>query len=164
MTSYTVAFLSPDPVTMYLSSTDISQLSTEEDSLDWRQKERENLKNISDVPLVRGQSDCIWYKEINKKSGMIWCPNLEYAGSIRCSPCVQQVILACAHEPFTCEEEHTLLKTNSNVGSFLLVHQTTRYLLFISIYLHGQCLKMLQHLLVLISWGMILTTNLKKSE
>lgn len=34
-TSYTVAFLSPDPVTMYLSSGETSQLSTDEDSLDW---------------------------------------------------------------------------------------------------------------------------------
>lgn len=33
-TSYTVAFLSPDPVTMYLSSGETSQLSTDEDSLD----------------------------------------------------------------------------------------------------------------------------------
>lgn len=43
MTSYTVAFLSPDPVTMYLSSTDISQLSTEDDSLDWRQKKKKKI-------------------------------------------------------------------------------------------------------------------------
>ena len=35
MISYTVAFLSPDPVTMYLSSLLMSQLSTEEVSLDW---------------------------------------------------------------------------------------------------------------------------------
>lgn len=34
-TSYTVAFLSPEPVTMYLSSGETSQLSTDEDSLDW---------------------------------------------------------------------------------------------------------------------------------
>lgn len=33
-TSYTVAFLSPEPVTMYLSSGETSQLSTDEDSLD----------------------------------------------------------------------------------------------------------------------------------
>ena len=30
-----MAFLSPEPVTMYLSSTEMSQLSTDEDSLDW---------------------------------------------------------------------------------------------------------------------------------
>ena len=36
MTSYNVAFLSPDPVTMYLSSTDISQLNTDDDSFDWK--------------------------------------------------------------------------------------------------------------------------------
>ena len=34
ITSYTVAFLSPDPVTIYLSSVEISQLSTDEDSFD----------------------------------------------------------------------------------------------------------------------------------
>lgn len=33
-TSYTVAFLSPEPVAMNLSSEDISQLSTEDDSFD----------------------------------------------------------------------------------------------------------------------------------
>lgn len=33
-TSYTVAFLSPEPVTMYLSSGETSQLSTDDDSLD----------------------------------------------------------------------------------------------------------------------------------
>ena len=32
--SYTVAFLSPDPVTIYLSSDDMSTLSTEDDSFD----------------------------------------------------------------------------------------------------------------------------------
>lgn len=40
MTSYNVAFLSPEPVTMYLSSVDISQLKTEEDSLDCNRKQR----------------------------------------------------------------------------------------------------------------------------
>lgn len=34
-TSYTVAFLSPEPVTMYLLFLEMSQLNTEEDSLDW---------------------------------------------------------------------------------------------------------------------------------
>lgn len=34
MTSYTVAFLSPEPVTMNWSSVETSQLRTEEDSLD----------------------------------------------------------------------------------------------------------------------------------
>lgn len=37
-TSYTVAFLSPEPVTMYLSSGETSQLSTDEDSLDWEEE------------------------------------------------------------------------------------------------------------------------------
>lgn len=32
-----MAFLSPEPVTMYLSSTEMSQLSTDEDSLDWEE-------------------------------------------------------------------------------------------------------------------------------
>lgn len=44
MTSYTVAFLSPDPVTIYLSSAEMSQLSTDEDSLD--------CKNISFSKLI----------------------------------------------------------------------------------------------------------------
>lgn len=35
MTSYTVAFLSPEPVTMNLSSAEMSQQRTEDDSLDW---------------------------------------------------------------------------------------------------------------------------------
>lgn len=35
-TSQTVAFLSPEPVTMYLSSVDISQLKTDDDSFDWK--------------------------------------------------------------------------------------------------------------------------------
>lgn len=72
---------------------------------------------------------------------MIWRPNLEYAGSIRCSPCIQQVILPRAHKPFTCEEEHTLLKITSNVNvqSFLLVHQITQFQLFNSSYLHIKC-------------------------
>lgn len=39
MTSYSVAFLSPDPVTMYLSSVEMSQLSTEDDSLDCNKKQ-----------------------------------------------------------------------------------------------------------------------------
>jgi len=34
MTSYTVAFLSPEPVTMYLSSEEMSQLNTEDVSLE----------------------------------------------------------------------------------------------------------------------------------
>ena len=34
--SYTVAFLSPEPVTMYLSSVEMSQESTEEVSFDWK--------------------------------------------------------------------------------------------------------------------------------
>lgn len=38
MTSYTVAFLSPEPVTMNWSSGEMSQLRTDEDSFDWRQK------------------------------------------------------------------------------------------------------------------------------
>lgn len=36
ITSYSVAFLSPDPVTIYLSSTEMSQLRTDEDSFDWK--------------------------------------------------------------------------------------------------------------------------------
>ena len=36
MISYTVAFLSPDPVTMYLSSVEMSQLRTLDVSLDWK--------------------------------------------------------------------------------------------------------------------------------
>lgn len=39
MTSYNVAFLSPDPVTMYLSSVEMSQLKTEDDSLDCNKKQ-----------------------------------------------------------------------------------------------------------------------------
>lgn len=39
MTSYSVAFLSPDPVTMYLSSVEMSQLKTEDDSLDCNKKQ-----------------------------------------------------------------------------------------------------------------------------
>ena len=35
-----MAFLSPDPVTMYLSSAEISQLSTDDDSLDWKKQKR----------------------------------------------------------------------------------------------------------------------------
>lgn len=38
MTSYNVAFLSPEPVTMYLSSVEMSQLRTDDDSLDWKKK------------------------------------------------------------------------------------------------------------------------------
>ena len=38
MTSYRVAFLSPLPVTMYLSSTEMSQLNTDDDSFDWKRK------------------------------------------------------------------------------------------------------------------------------
>lgn len=39
-TSYTVAFLSPEPVTMYLLFLEMSQLNTEEDSLDWDKERR----------------------------------------------------------------------------------------------------------------------------
>jgi len=35
MTSYSVAFLSPDPVTMYLSSFEMSLHSTDDDSFDY---------------------------------------------------------------------------------------------------------------------------------
>lgn len=35
MISYTVAFLSPDPVTIYLSSVEMSTDKTEEVSFDW---------------------------------------------------------------------------------------------------------------------------------
>lgn len=38
ITSYKVAFLSPDPVTMYLSSLEMSQHRTDEDSLDYNAK------------------------------------------------------------------------------------------------------------------------------
>ena len=37
-TSYTVAFLSPEPVTMNLSLMEMSKLSTEDDSLDWKER------------------------------------------------------------------------------------------------------------------------------
>ena len=40
MTSYSVAFLSPEPVTIYLSSTDISQLNTDDDSFDWNERKK----------------------------------------------------------------------------------------------------------------------------
>lgn len=39
-TSYTVAFLSPEPVTMYLLFLEMSQLNTEDDSLDWDKERR----------------------------------------------------------------------------------------------------------------------------
>lgn len=42
-----MAFLSPEPVTMYLSSDEISQLRTEDDSLDCKKKE----KNYKDLKL-----------------------------------------------------------------------------------------------------------------
>lgn len=40
-------------------------------------------------------------------NSVICCSNLEYAGSIGCSPSIQQVILSCAHKPFTWVEKHT---------------------------------------------------------
>ena len=57
ITSYTVAFLSPDPVTMYLSSEEMSQLRTEEDSFDWRrgesQKRREREGSVPGIWRLR---------------------------------------------------------------------------------------------------------------
>lgn len=41
ITSYKVAFLSPEPVTMYLSSVEMSQLSTEDDSLLFKSKAKD---------------------------------------------------------------------------------------------------------------------------
>ena len=38
ITSYNVAFLSPEPVTIYLSSVEMSQLKTEDDSFDCKKK------------------------------------------------------------------------------------------------------------------------------
>lgn len=35
-----MAFLSPEPVTIYLSSAEMSQLKTDEDSLDWKRREK----------------------------------------------------------------------------------------------------------------------------
>lgn len=29
---------------------------------------------------------------------------LEYAGTIRSPPCIQQIVLPCAHKPFTCKQ------------------------------------------------------------
>ncbi|TNN59633.1 hypothetical protein EYF80_030119 [Liparis tanakae] len=60
-TSYTVAFLSPEPVTMYLSSGETSQLSTDDDSLDWerareREREREGGREM-DGDRWRGNKD-----------------------------------------------------------------------------------------------------------
>lgn len=45
ITSYSVAFLSPEPVTIYLSSAAMSQLKTDEDSFDCN----ENLKSVYDI-------------------------------------------------------------------------------------------------------------------
>ena len=44
MTSYTVAFLSPDPVTMNLSSADMSQLKTDDDSFDCKKKNKNEIE------------------------------------------------------------------------------------------------------------------------
>lgn len=41
ITSYSVAFLSPDPVTMYLSSVEMSLHNTDDDSFDWKQNASE---------------------------------------------------------------------------------------------------------------------------
>lgn len=41
-----MAFLSPEPVTIYLSSAEMSQLKTDEDSLDWRRRERTEIHSL----------------------------------------------------------------------------------------------------------------------
>lgn len=41
---------------------------------------------------------------------------LEYAGSVRCPPCIQEVIFACAHEPFTYRTKHTQTSTDKVSG------------------------------------------------
>lgn len=35
---------------------------------------------------------------------------LEYAGTIRSPPCIQQVVLSCAHKPFTCKHRTDILR------------------------------------------------------
>ena len=50
MTSYTVAFLSPDPVTMNLSSADMSQLKTDDDSFDCKKKIKNKTKCYFNTP------------------------------------------------------------------------------------------------------------------
>lgn len=67
-----MAFLSPDPVTMYLSSTDMSQLNTEEDSLDWekKQEKRESHYYQTQKFLITSEIKSIcryvkWYLHIN---------------------------------------------------------------------------------------------------
>jgi len=53
ITSYRVAFLSPDPVTMYLSSAEMSQHSTDDDSLDCTHTHAYQLSSITDITRRR---------------------------------------------------------------------------------------------------------------
>lgn len=55
MTSYTVAFLSPEPVTMNWSSGEMSQLSTEDDSFDWRNKHLKKDSSYTHKPYSQRQ-------------------------------------------------------------------------------------------------------------
>jgi hypothetical protein len=84
MTSYSVAFLSPDPVTMYLSSVEMSQHSTEDDSFDCKRRKTGLHANC------------------NKEMAESY---LKDAGTIRRPPGIEKVVLSSANKPLAAVSE-----------------------------------------------------------
>lgn len=135
---------------MNWSSGEMSQLSTEDDSFDLRNKKKgvqlhpltmlhplteilyctyitlskpSGLYNPDTVNTelktnsINGLNNnkCTWnillaflYREYIKSQTY-----LEYAWSIGCPPCIQKVIFACAHKPFTCRTKDTHTHTHN---------------------------------------------------
>jgi len=56
MTSYRVAFLSPEPVTIYLSSDEMSQQRTDEDSLDYKENRNKPFNLLINAHLLHNEA------------------------------------------------------------------------------------------------------------
>jgi len=79
--------LSPEPVTIYLSSADMSQLNTEEDSLDYKNNRNQHISKNNN-----NKKDYLRYESV---------AHLEYGSAVRCAPRIKQIVFARRHKPFT---------------------------------------------------------------
>lgn len=108
--------MSPEPVTMYLSSVEMSQLRTDEDSLDWRDEEKKRRLDSggSSFQNKTGQVAKWVLSEttvLPVPDGAFGSAYLEYAGAVRSPPSVQKVVLPSADEPFTCKRDPVTLRS-----------------------------------------------------
>jgi hypothetical protein len=98
---------------MYLSSVEMSQLSTDDVSFDWNEKRivRKVVKVEKDrleFPLEASSSFHWKFRQLRFTFHPPLIPvstHLEYAGTVGRSPCVQQVVFARRHEPLAARRE-----------------------------------------------------------